>query len=170
MTDGVHSDGTDDTGFDYNLHVFDEKEDVTGSEVKFMIDITGLDNDQLLTYGDGDYTIRGVGRETKVLPTLSTVAAVQDDPNSISKTKFDSQMLSIYNRVFHTKKYNFQEAMIPILSGLKIDAWTEYLSDYHDKEIVQFLNYGWPSGFMHYAPRMSTLQNHQSCIQFPSHI
>ena len=170
MTDVIHSDETDDTGVDYNLDVFDDKEDVTGCEVEFMIDSTGLTNEQLLNYNDVDYTNRGIRSETKVLPTLSTVGGVQDDLNSISKTEFDSQMLSIYNRVFHTKKYNFQEAKIPIPSGLKIDAWTEYLSDYHDKEIVQFLNYGWPSGFMHYAPLMSTLQNHQSGIQFPSHV
>ena len=170
FSDVIYPDGCGVAESEYNIEVFDDKEDFGNFEDKFLIDSTGLADEDLLTYDDTDYNLKGVGGEIQKVSPLPGVSncTLQDGTDSISKTEFDS--LSIYNRVFHTKKYNFQEAKIPIPSGLKIDAWTEYLSDYKDKEIVQFLNYGWPSGFMHSAPLVSTLQNHQSGSQFPSHV
>ena len=79
-------------------------------------------------------------------------------------------MLDIYGRVVKTGAYNFQAARIPIPSGLNIDAWRKYLHDYHNNRIVGYLDFGWPSGFMHSAPLMSTFKNHQSGAEYSDHV
>ena len=62
-------------------------------------------------------------------------------------------------------------ACIPIESGWNLDIMKELLSDYQDKEVVDWLRYGWPSG------RLPTLQppgwsmkNHKGASDFPEEL
>ena len=79
-------------------------------------------------------------------------------------------MLSIYQKVFQTGRYNFEVARCPIPSGLNINAWKHYLQDYKDKDIVNYLEFGWPSGFHHGSSLISTFENHKSGVEFGEHI
>ena len=97
-------------------------------------------------------------------------SAFTDSLKTEDNTVFNANMLEIYNRVFSTGTYNYRCARIPIPSGLNIDAWEHYLVDYEDREIVDFLHFGWPSSFDHQSPLMSTLKNHSSGLSYPRHI
>ena len=92
------------------------------------------------------------------------------DLKTYDDTVFNANMLEIYHRVFSTGTYSYQCAKIPIPSGLNVDAWDHYLVDYGDREIVDFLRFGWPSSFDHHSPLLSTLKNHSSGLSYPKHI
>ena len=53
---------------------------------------------------------------------------------------------------------------------MNIAAWREYLHDYPDNRIVDYLEFGWPSSFVHSAPLMSTFKNHQSGVEYSDHV
>ena len=39
---------------------------------------------------------------------------------------------------------NYKLARFPIQSGLNLDAWRHYLKDYHNKNLIEYLTYGFP--------------------------
>lgn len=65
---------------------------------------------------------------------------------------------------------NFLGAQLPIPSALNLNSWTKKLSDYHDKGICQFLQYGWPVGYHLQSPPSSAETNHPSANAHPTHI
>ena len=79
-------------------------------------------------------------------------------------------MLEINNRVYATGVYNFQGARIPVPSGQNIDAWRNYLEDYSNNKILEFLEFGRPSSFKYSALLLSTFKNHQSEIEYTDHV
>ena len=83
---------------------------------------------------------------------------------------YNSHMLDIYNRVLATGTYNYRVARLPLPSGLNVESWKLYLQDYHDGEIVNFLEFGWPSNFQVGNPLKSTLTNHGSGVNYNKHI
>ena len=50
-------------------------------------------------------------------------------------------------------------------SGLNIDAWKRYLTEYDDRQVIQMLEYGWPINFDRSKPLCSTLKNHATATQ-----
>ena len=102
--------------------------------------------------------------------TIIACSKFTDDLKTYEHTVFNANMLEIYHRVFSTGTYNYQCAKIPIPSGLNVDAWEHYLVDYGDREIVDFLRFGWPSSFDHHSPYLSTLKNYSSGLSYPKHI
>ena len=113
--------------------------------------------------------IQTIGSAVKLPPLKSHDSA----PNTGQMTQmgdFNANMLEIYSRVFETGCYNFQRAKIPIPSGLNIESWNTYLVDYADKEILNFLEFGWPSNFNHQACLQSTFINHKSGVDYSNHI
>ena len=102
------------------------------------------------------------------LPKLLTDPPGLSD--NVDTSTFTSDMLDIYARVFQSGNYNFRAARIPLPSGLNTANWEVFLEDYHDREIVDFLKYGWPSGFSHSSTLLSTLRNHSSGLSSDSHI
>ena len=56
--------------------------------------------------------------------------------------------------------------MKPIKSGLNIPEWRTLLVDYHDKEVVDFLEYGWPDDYTADKPPTSTTTNHANSTQY----
>lgn len=65
---------------------------------------------------------------------------------------------------------NFAGAKIPLTTGLNISAWKHKLSDYHDKQLCLFLQYGWPLGYLKDSPPDSVTQNHPSATSNMSHV
>ena len=55
-------------------------------------------------------------------------------------------------------------------SGLNIEAWRSYLLDYEDKQIVDFLEFGWPVSFNRSCPLVSTCEPHSSGRDYPESI
>ena len=45
--------------------------------------------------------------------------------------------------------------------GLNIATW-KHLYDYHDKQLIDFLEYGWPADFTADRPPIPAVENHQN--------
>ena len=80
--------------------------------------------------------------------------------------KMANQHMSIYMKVKDTNLPNYILAKIPIPSDIKCDAWADLLSEYHDAEIVDYLCYGWPGGYVAQNPPKPTTVNHPSATGF----
>ena len=52
-------------------------------------------------------------------------------------------------------------------SGLHIPAWRDRLTSYHDKQLCDFLEFGWPIGYTKSSPPQSSSKNHGSALARP---
>ena len=52
-------------------------------------------------------------------------------------------------------------------SGSHIPAWRERLTSYHDKQLCDFLEFGWPIGYTKSSPPQSSSKNHGSALARP---
>ena len=59
---------------------------------------------------------------------------------------------------------------IPVLTPLNIPAWESKLLDYHDRQIVDFLRYGWPINNTANQLPISTDKNHPLAISYADHV
>ena len=62
---------------------------------------------------------------------------------------------------------NYKQVRIPLNSGLCIDSWKEYLRQYKDQKLVQYLQFGYPLSISH--PELLSNQsvtNHFSALQY----
>ncbi|KAI8511865.1 hypothetical protein Bbelb_109650 [Branchiostoma belcheri] len=67
-------------------------------------------------------------------------------------------------------QYNFQSCRIPVPSKLKVPVWRQLLQDYPDKEICDFLDFGWPIGYVLDTTPTPTSRNHRSAVLFPADV
>lgn len=75
-----------------------------------------------------------------------------------------------YNEIKAKNCPNFIGARVTLNSALNLDRWEQELHDYHDKEICQFLRYGWPIGYESDSPPTSVEENHYSGQQHLPHV
>ena len=75
-----------------------------------------------------------------------------------------------YNTIVDTGLPNYLQAKIQVPSGLKYDAWEDALRKYKDKEICQYLRYGWPTNYTADTPPTSSPTNHSTSLQYPRQI
>lgn len=61
-------------------------------------------------------------------------------------------------------------ARIPVPTPLNIPAWESKLLDYHDRQIVDFLRYGWPVNYTANQLPISADKNHSSAISYADHV
>ena len=66
----------------------------------------------------------------------------------------------IYDSVRSHALPNYLGAKIPVPSSLNHEAWEYNLQDYHDREICNFLKYGWPISYTANQPPLPTMKNH----------
>ena len=67
----------------------------------------------------------------------------------------------IYDAVRHTALPNFLAARVPVPSCLNIEAWRQRLQGYHDQDLIEFLQYGFPSNYSRSTPPKPTFRNHK---------
>ena len=79
--------------------------------------------------------------------------------------------LELYHKVKAGGYPNIYGVRVPVPSCWNI-AWLElHLGDYSDKEVLQFLRYGWPANRLPSAPEPKTLcTNHGSAVRYPTHL
>ena len=78
-----------------------------------------------------------------------------------------SYFVKLHNDVVSCGTYNYCGAKIPLRhSNLNMPYWREMLTDYHDTDLCDFLEFGWPLGLDPSVELKSTLRNHSSSIQF----
>ena len=78
-----------------------------------------------------------------------------------------SYFIDLHVRVTVCNTYNYCGARIPLEhNGLKLDIWKYKLSQYHDQNLLDFLEYGWPLGLDSSSDFESAIKNHPSSVQF----
>ena len=72
----------------------------------------------------------------------------------------------------HTHGYpNRWGAKIPVKSTWNLDRFEQLLQEYEDKEVVEWLRYGWPTGRLPtLSPPRQTAKNHKRASEFPEHL
>ena len=62
--------------------------------------------------------------------------------------------------------YKFLSCRIPLNLNKKIDFWQENLRDYHDKIIVQLLEFGWPVNYCQQYEPISSNKNNSTADEY----
>lgn len=83
------------------------------------------------------------------------------EPTTTARKKFPL-FFDIYAKIKATARPNCFAAKIPLDSGLVIPAWRQELSDYHDKDFCDYLEFGWPLGYHSNVSPETTTSNHPS--------
>ena len=94
-----------------------------------------------------------------VLPSVVTTSTLQVDTIG-----------ELHDTVKTYGCHNYMGARVPLKSQLNIDKWEEYLTDYWDKQLVEFLKFGFPMGFNRDCPLQHEVKNHSSAIVYPNDI
>lgn len=89
-------------------------------------------------------------------------------PFTTNHAKATSSHLSIYETVRATGKPNYQIAKLPIPSGINVRNWEPLLKNYFDKQIIEYLEFGWPITYIATTPPLPTYKNHSSATKFPT--
>ena len=77
----------------------------------------------------------------------------------------------IYNAVKASRVPNCQGVRAPVPSGLNISAWCKYIDyDSDETELLDFVKYGFPLGYMGPISDSLDTQNHPSALQHPGHV
>ena len=102
-----------------------------------------------------------VGHEPVTSPQCNIVSRTSDTHNT-----FNGVLKVIFDTAVATGRYNFAGARLRIPSGLDINRWKQALVAYHDRNIVDYLAYGWPINFDRTSPLFPTPKNHPSATQW----
>ena len=80
-------------------------------------------------------------------------------------------LVRIYDVVCSTGLPNAMAARVPVPSNLNIGAWEHYLGILGDREqVLDFVKYGFPTGYPGPASNKVDVPNHPSASNFPEHI
>ena len=80
----------------------------------------------------------------------------------------DNQFLELHQKVVNSGLYNFEGWRIPLQTRLNIPFFRFMLSDYDDLAVCEFLEFGFPIGFLgKVKPRTGTVKNHKGVTEFP---
>ena len=98
---------------------------------------------------------------TKIRKSMVRTASLQSDEEYIFQ----------HDKIFLSGRYNFEGCKIPLKSNLNIDYFRFMLYGYEDEAICDFLEYGFPLGYMgkiqQQNPNSYTfVQNHSGAKQF----
>ena len=80
----------------------------------------------------------------------------------LSNSKFSYLTVLNYLLSSTDKRPNAFGCKIEVPSKLNIDKWRHYLADYPDKEICDFLQYGWPINYTSQTEPAIPIRNHSS--------
>ena len=112
------------------------------------------------------YDFNDNSRDIGFLPQASTdFEFIGPDRPSILIDTVD-KYIEIANIILDTGLPNYKQAHIPLQSGLNIEVWEEYLRDYPNKRLLQYLKFGYPLS-LHNPSALSnaTISNHASAIK-----
>lgn len=97
------------------------------------------------------------------------VTTIWPSITSIAAEKFPD-FADLYTKIVDKALPNFLGARIPVQSDLKVQKWRQYLENYHDRSICDFLQFGWPVGYKLHRPPQSIDKNHPSAETHMSHV
>ena len=74
----------------------------------------------------------------------------------------------LYQKVFSSGRYNFEACRIPLETKLNVEFFRFMLSDYNDKIVVDFLEFGFPIGFTgKFNKSANKAKNHKGVSEYP---
>ena len=80
------------------------------------------------------------------------------------------ECIKIYEIVQATAVPNFLQARVPIPQNLNIHAWRAFMQNSPHAGIVDFLEFGWPVGYMADMAPQAINKNHASALAYPQHV
>ena len=90
---------------------------------------------------------------------------------TFSENTAPNDLVFIYNTVRETGLPNCMKARIELPSNLHLDKWAEYLGDApEDTELLDFLRFGFPLGYMGPTSHVDGNVNHPSTTKYPEHV
>ena len=146
-----------------------------------------------LSVSDSDASVVGQGVsasdgvEVQVSVQSSSVSQVKsvvnsgddfiDSPSTVLSSNVSSSssyidFVTLHELVCASGQPNYVSCRLPVPSRLNVSCWREYLRNYKDAQICDFLEYGWPVGYDYssYGFPCSQLRNHQGALVFPDAI
>lgn len=76
-------------------------------------------------------------------------------------------MISLHSKLQQASGPNAFSLRLPVPSGLKVAEWRARLPGYHDTKLCDFLEFGWPIGYVAPSLPTSTCRNHGSALAQP---
>lgn len=116
-----------------------------------------------------DSAILYTPRQIALQKHFNMVDEVWPDITKAASAEFP-KFAKLFTDIKMTGVPNFIGAKIQLHSDLVVEQWEAALQAYHDKEICEFLKFGWPIGFLADQPPVSQLENHPSAKQHERHI
>ena len=90
---------------------------------------------------------------------------------SVTGGALGSRLESIYSQVKATGLPNCIRVKAQLDSELNVTAWEQLLTqEYPDAELLEFVKYGFPMGYMGPPSQTQDINNHASAVQFPSQV
>lgn len=81
-----------------------------------------------------------------------------------------AKQISIHTSIYQSDVPNFMGCRIPVSSGLNIPLWRSGLVDYHDSQVCDFLEFGWPIGYVKSDLPVTQVGNHKSALLYPESV
>ena len=81
-----------------------------------------------------------------------------------------SDLLSIHQAVVNSGTYNFMSARLSLPTKINIDYLRDELDVYEDKQVLQFLQFGWPINYMGRALPRTKLCNYRGAKLHPHYV
>ena len=76
----------------------------------------------------------------------------------------------VHDFVAQTGQPNYLVARVPVPSTLHISTWRELLQDYEESVVSDFLEFGWPVGFMPTTLPVFDLPTHRGALLFAEQV
>jgi hypothetical protein len=83
--------------------------------------------------------------------------------------EYTNSMLEVYSKVKATGLPNYIKARVQLPTNFNFDAWERHTRDYADKQVVDFLKFGFPTSYYGPVPD-PTADNHASALQHPRQV
>ena len=117
-----------------------------------------------------------INTDTKLLPSVPVSPGPYSSqfrpyfkrpaPTQSLKSKSPSDY-ELYSKVIAYNRPNYIGAKVDLNPNFPVKTWEAVFSDYNDKQLVDFMRYGWPTSFMGDTLPTLSLSNHASSIRQP---
>jgi hypothetical protein len=98
------------------------------------------------------------------------VQSINCHVGSTDKSREFFQLIMSHKHIYESGVPNFMGCRIPVHSHLNIPLWRSLLHDYHDYQLVECLEFGFPLGYTRSELPASILKNHSGATLFSSDV
>ena len=86
--------------------------------------------------------------------------------NSLSAEELCEYYIQANHLIRKSNKYNFEYCKFPVPTPWNLPLLEEWLVDYHDRDLIKFLKYGWPLELKHVPGQVPIPPNQKGASQF----